>query len=166
MNGSDETTGTTHLRAAARVAGSRATAHAVLGENRVAWLGTAVGSSPDDSSLSRYELDLEMPFLEGRSASLHKAALVDLGQLHEEVLGGPICLRISWQAASLAPLFPVFSGTLCWSPGELRLNGFYAPPGGVAGVVADRLLMRLAAERTARWVLDRIVAAMPSAAPS
>jgi len=165
MTESDSATGATRLRAVARVAGSRMVAHRVLGADRERWLGEAAGSSPDDQSLSRYELDLEMPFLEGSSGvSLHKAAVVDLGELHQEVVGGPMCVQISWRAASLAPLFPVFSGILCWSGGELRLDGFYAPPGGRAGAVADRVLMRLVAERTGRWLLDRIAAAMATEA--
>lgn len=165
MTESDSATGATRLRAVARAAGSRMAAQRTLGAGRESWLGEAVGSSPDDAALSRYELDLEMPFLEGRGGvSLHKAAVVDLGELHQEVVGGPMCVRISWRAASLAPLFPVFSGTLCWSAGELRLDGFYAPPGGLAGAAADRVLMRLVAERTGRWLLERIGAAMAAEA--
>ena len=72
----------------------------------------------------------------------------------------PIEVAISWQAAGLAPLFPVFSGTLRWADDELSLDGYYAPPGGGIGIVADRLLLNVAARGTARLLLEKIAAAM------
>jgi hypothetical protein len=72
---------------------------------------------------------------------------------------------ISWRAAGLAPLFPVFSGRLRWADGELALDGYYAPPGGGLGMVADRLLLNVAARGTARLLLEKIAAAMRGEAP-
>jgi len=74
----------------------------------------------------------------------------------------PIEVDISWQAAGLAPLFPVFSGRLSWADGDLSLDGYYAPPGGGIGIVADRLLLNVAARGTARLLLEKIAAAMLS----
>jgi hypothetical protein len=65
-------------------------------------------------------------------------------------------VEISWRSATLAPLFPVFSGWLTVGPGELRLDGYYAPPGGALGLAADRALLRLAARGTARWLLGQL----------
>src|SRR3989304_3619664 len=75
-------------------------------------------------------------------------------------LGGPLSIGLSWRAAGLAPLFPVFAGTLTWTDGELQLVGVYAPPGGEIGLVADRLVLNVAARGTARWLLGRIAAVM------
>ena len=70
-------------------------------------------------------------------------------------------LRSSWQASTLAPLFPVFSGSIVVRDGEITVSGWYAPPGGAIGRLADRTLLHLAAEGTARWLLgelDRVAA--------
>jgi hypothetical protein len=65
-------------------------------------------------------------------------------------------VEIGWRASRAAPLFPVFSGWLSIRPGELHLEGVYAPPGGVLGRVADRMLLHVAANGTARWLLGEI----------
>ena len=133
-------------------------AAAVLGPGRDRWLGRPLVAT--GHRIDRYELDLEMPLGDGRPhVALRKAAVVDIGPLEGE-MGGRLCAPISWRAASLAPLFPVFSGSLCWGAGALRIDGYYAPPGGRLGVAADRILLRLVADRTARWLLERILQAM------
>ncbi len=75
-----------------------------------------------------------------------KAAYVDLGPVHDLAADG-WQVEVGWQASTLAPLFPVFSGTL---------SGWYAPPGGTLGRVADRALLPIAAEGTARWLLGKL----------
>lgn len=160
----DGSTGTTHLAVRATVPASRDAVRRALGPGRAAWLGDTPGEDPAPPGLDRYALDLEMPISEDAiPVALHKAALVDVGPLSEEVVGGPLCVLISWRAATLAPLFPVFSGSLCWNNGELRIDGFYAPPGGLVGAAADRILLRLVAQRTARWLIGRVAVAISAA---
>ena len=65
----------------------------------------------------------------------------------------------SLPSRAFAPLFPVFAGTLRARGSELSVDGLYAPPGGVVGRVADRLLLHLAANATARWLLGEIARA-------
>jgi hypothetical protein len=156
---------TTRLTVRLALSAPRDAARAALGPLRASWLGTPVAVDPGQRASDRYELDLELPM--GGSAtsiSLRKAALVDVGPLTDLSAGGQggerLCVAISWQAASMAPLFPVFSGTLCWTDGELQVDGYYAPPGGRVGVAADRILSRVVAERTARWLLGRVAYAM------
>jgi len=119
------------------------------------WPGLgAVGSEVPD--LRRYELDLRLR-LGGDSTPLttfSKAAYLDLGQPRRSVTGWDV--EVGWRASSAAPLFPVFSGTLRIEPGELRVEGLYAPPGGAIGRVADRMLLHVAASGTARWLLREI----------
>ena len=86
--------------------------------------------------------------------TFRKAAYVDIGPLR--ALNEGWQAEIGWQAASLAPLFPVFAGTIVIRSGELTLSGSYAPPGGVIGRAADRALLHIAAEGTARWFLARV----------
>ena len=83
-----------------------------------------------------------------------KAAYVDLGEVLPLADGWQA--EVSWRAASLAPLFPVFSGTLVARTGELSVSGWYAPPGGAVGRLADRALLHIAAEGTARSLLGEI----------
>jgi hypothetical protein len=47
---------------------------------------------------------------------------------------------------------------------NLRIDGVYAPPGGVVGRVADRMLLHIAANGTARWLLAEIDSAALGAA--
>ena len=72
---------------------------------------------------------------------------------------------IAWRSATMAPLFPVFAGALEVLPDELVLDGWYAPPGGSAGLVVDRAFLNLAARGTARWFLDRIAEAIETPSP-
>jgi hypothetical protein len=130
----------------------------VLGPARGAWVGGEAVARPDagPEGVERHLIDLRMRV--GERAPLvtfHKAAYLDLGPLRDD--GTAVSLEVSWRAAGMAPLFPVFSGHLTWSDGDLRLAGEYAPPGGGVGVIADRLLLNVAARGTARWLLERIV---------
>jgi len=134
---------------------------AVLDEpGRSAWLGEVVVAGIGDEARKRYLVDLELRLRELPGLiAFRKAAYVDIGPIIASSRG-PIRIGISWRAAGLAPLFPVFSGTLAWSEEELQLEGWYAPPGGGIGILADRLLLNVAARGTARLLLERIAAAM------
>ena len=93
---------------------------------------------------------------------LRKSAYLDLGRPRRTATGW--AAEISWRAASAAPLFPVFSGWLTIGPDRMQIDGLYAPPGGVVGRVADRILLHVAANATARWLLaeiDRAALALP-----
>lgn len=140
-------------------AASRQRALALLeAPGRSAWLGELIELRADDRD--RHLVDLELRVSEQTPRiSFHKAAYVDVGPVRGETFG-PLRIEISWRAAGLAPLFPVFSGTLAWDHGELRLDGYYAPPGGGIGIVADRLLLNVAARGTARLLLERVASAM------
>jgi hypothetical protein len=95
--------------------------------------------------------------LGGRSSALTtfgKAAFLDLGGPRRIATGWEV--EVAWQAATAAPLFPVFSGWLTVGPEALRVDGIYAPPGGIIGRVADRMLLHLAANATAEWLLAEI----------
>jgi len=108
------------------------------------------------TGLRRYAVDLRLRV--GRDGpgltTFSKAAYVDLGTTRRTDTGWEA--EIGWQASTAAPLFPVFSGWLIISDENLRVDGVYAPPGGVAGRVADRILLHIAANGTARWLLDEI----------
>jgi hypothetical protein len=151
----DDAIGTSrlHVTVAARVPRERAAQ--VLGPGREAWLGELVEAAADAGGTSRYLLDLELRVSDAAPrVAFHKAAYVDLGPLREE--DDALWLEIGWRAAGLTPLFPVFAGRLTWVGGQLQLDGHYAPPGGTVGVVADRLLLNLAARGTGRRLLERI----------
>ncbi len=84
-----------------------------------------------------------------------KAAFVDVGPVRP-LSDGSREVEISWRSSSLAPLFPVFAGHLALTPAEIRLEGYYAPPGGEVGLVLDRAFLNIAARGTARWFLGRV----------
>lgn len=139
-------------------------AASLLGPEVASWLGQPADDPP--SGMRRFAVDLRLsPDDGGLLATLHKAANVDLGA--SQRLSDGLRVEISWRSATLAPLFPVFSGWLTVHPGELRLDGYYAPPGGPFGLVADRALLHLAARGTARWLLSQLLqaAAGSEAAP-
>ena len=156
--------GTSRLSASVPAKVSRGRALAVLGgDGRADWLGEALQPAHDGEG-HRHLVDLELRVGEQTPrVTFRKAAYVDVGPARASHLQ-PIEVAISWQAASLAPLFPVFSGTLSWADDELALDGYYAPPGGGVGIVADRLLLNVAARGTARLLLEKIAAAMLSEA--
>ena len=155
----DAPPGTTHLTVEVPAAVSRARALALLeAPGRTAWLGELIELRADDAD--RHLLDLELHVSEQTPhIAFRKAAYVDVGPVRDDQVG-PIRIGISWRAAGLAPLFPVFSGSLAWDAGELRLDGYYAPPGGAIGIMADRLLLNVAARGTARLLLERVASAM------
>lgn len=108
------------------------------------------------TGLRRYAVDLRLRA--GRDGpgltTFSKAAYVDLGTTRRTATGWEA--EIGWQASTAAPLFPVFSGWLIITDENLRVDGVYAPPGGVVGRVADRMLLHVAANGTARWLLGEI----------
>ncbi len=132
-------------------------AAALLGQKAASWLGTPVPAA--GPGRSRFLTDLSLP-IRNHAPSLvfKKAAFVDLGGIRE--IDGGCELEISWQSSSLAPLFPVFSGLLTLTTTELRLEGYYAPPGGELGAVLDKAFLGIAARGTARWFLERATQAL------
>ncbi|MGH2456616.1 MAG: hypothetical protein ACRDHD_10225 [Candidatus Limnocylindria bacterium] len=133
----------------------------VLGPGRQAWLGELVSAAAGPDGPSRHLLDLELRVSDrAPRVAFRKAAYVDVGPLLGRGDRASFALDISWRAAGLTPLFPVFAGTLRWMDGELRLEGRYAPPGGGVGAVADRLLLNIAARGTGRRLLQRIAEVM------
>jgi len=147
----DPESGTVHLRLT-----RPASIDLVVARRRVdaaGWLGFEV--VPSATGMRRYETDLGLPLRPGSHRTVfRKAALVDLGSPEATKQG--LRVPIAWRSATMAPLFPVFAGRLEILPDQLVLDGWYAPPGGSAGMVVDRAFLNLAARGTARWFLDRI----------
>jgi hypothetical protein len=118
-----------------------------------AWLGPEVRPAP--AGMRRYQADLRLRVGDRPSlVTFHKAAYIDFGPIH--VADGSWQAEISWRASTLAPLFPVFSGSLSAQDGDITVSGWYSPPGGTVGRLADRALLHLAAEGTARWLLGEL----------
>jgi hypothetical protein len=111
---------------------------------------------PAVDGVRRYVVDLRLRLGAEDVAvtTFRKAAYLDLGAPRRTGTGWE--LDIAWRAAGAAPLFPVFAGRLAIDGDALKIEGIYAPPGGVVGRVADRVLLHVAANATARWVLDEI----------
>ena len=128
---------------------------ALLRDGRIPW-ARARAASPDGGELRRFAIDLRLRVGSDTVAltTFGKAAFLDLGTPRRTATGWEA--EISWLASTAAPLFPVFSGLLTISRENLRIDGLYAPPGGVLGRVADRMLLHVAANSTARWVLEEI----------
>ncbi len=124
-------------------------------EDGTAWLGTRVeGPNP---GVRRYLSDLVLPVRAGAPRlEFKKAAFVDVGAI--SCRNDECTIHVSWRSASLAPLFPVFSGIHTVTRGEIRLQGYYAPPGGDVGLVLDKAFLSIAARGTARWFLGRVTA--------
>lgn len=117
------------------------------------WLGRDLGPAP--SGMRRHAADLRLRVSdEPALVTFRKAAYVDLGPVRPLNDGWEV--EVGWRASTLAPLFPVFSGTIVARGAELTLSGWYAPPGGALGRVADRVLLHIAAEGTARWFLNEL----------
>jgi hypothetical protein len=126
-----------------------------------AWLGPEVEPAP--AGLRRHEADLRLRVSDQPSlVTFGKAAYVDIGPVRPLEEGWDV--EIGWRASTLAPLFPVFSGTLRARGPELTLSGWYAPPGGALGRAADRALLHVAAKATGRWLLRAIDNAAAQAA--
>ena len=118
-----------------------------------AWLGPEVEPAPP--GMHRHHADLRLRVSEHPSlVTFGKAAYVDIGPVHP--LDDDWEVEVAWRASTLAPLFPVFSGAIVARGEELTLSGWYAPPGGAVGRVADRALLHIAAEGTARWLLGEL----------
>jgi hypothetical protein len=160
----DPSIGTSRLQVALAVDADADRAAAVLGEGRLAWLGEPLPAA-DDRDMDRFLIDLELRVSDrAPRVAFRKAAYVEVGPLASDPDGEAISLPISWRAAGMTPLFPVFAGRLSWGPGELRLDGYYAPPGGSVGLMADRLVMNAAARATGRRLLERIAESMRASA--
>jgi hypothetical protein len=136
-------------------------AEATAGPNRTAWairaarawLGPEEGPAP--AGMRRHHADLRLQVSDKPSfAIFSKAAFVDFGPILPTNDGWEV--EVGWRASSMAPLFPVFGGRIVAHGNELSLSGWYAPPGGTVGRVADRVLLHIAASRTARWLLSGI----------
>jgi hypothetical protein len=118
-----------------------------------AWLGPEVEPAP--SGMHRHQADLRLRVSDHPSlVTFRKAAYVDFGPVQPLDDGWQV--EVGWRASTLAPLFPVFSGMIVARGGELTVSGWYAPPGGSVGRVADRALLHIAAEGTARWLLGQL----------
>ena len=118
-----------------------------------AWLGPEIEPAP--LGMHRHQADLRLRVSDQpRLVTFGKAAYVDIGPVQPLDEGWEV--EIAWRACTLAPLFPVFSGAIVARGEELTLSGWYAPPGGVVGRVADRALLHIAAEGTARWLLAEL----------
>ena len=118
-----------------------------------AWLGPPIEPAPP--GVLRHQADLRLRVSDQPSlVTFGKAAYVDLGPVRPLDDGWEV--DVSWRASTLAPLFPVFSGTIVARGEELTLSGWYAPPGGALGRAADRVLLHIAAEGTARWFLGEL----------
>jgi hypothetical protein len=115
-----------------------------------AWLGPEVEPAP--AGMRRHQADLRLRVSDHPSlVTFGKAAFVDIGPVRHLADGWEV--EIGWRASTLAPLFPVFSGTIVHRAGELEVSGWYAPPGGAVGRIADRALLHIAADGTGRWLL-------------
>lgn len=127
----------------------------LLGGDIERWLGEGVPLADTPPGMRRYLTDLRLRVGDHPSlTTFRKAAFVDIGPVLP--INDGIQLEIGWRAATLAPLFPVFAGELVVRSGELRISGYYAPPGGGLGRLADRVLLNIAARGTASWLLGRI----------
>jgi hypothetical protein len=119
----------------------------------LSWLGQATSAASGDG-WRRVATDLELPVLDGSGPAVRKAAIVDVGRIHETGLG--LSVPIAWSSASYTPLFPVFAGQLDIGKTGLRLTGRYAPPFGRMGVLIDRALLHFVATRSATALLASV----------
>ena len=157
--------GFVRLEASVRPVAGVAELAAVVRGDTSRWLGDAQARG-DVAGFRRYAVDLRLAAGgDGRAlTTFRKAALLDLGPLWRTATGYE--LEIGWRAATAAPLFPVFSGRLHIGGMDLRIEGIYAPPGGVVGRIADRVLLHTAANATARWLLGELDRAAASRSPA
>jgi hypothetical protein len=152
----ESTAGPSRLRVSVHAPFGAARAAEVLGPGRGAWLGELI-----EEGEPHHLVDLELRVTEhAPRVAFRKAARLEVGAVEGDAADGTVRLPISWRAASLAPLFPVFAGTVTWLDNELLLNGYYEPPGGNVGVAMDRLLLNVAAQATGRRLLERIAEVM------
>jgi hypothetical protein len=155
----ESTAGPSRLRVSVHAPFGAARATEVLGPGREAWLGELI--EEDEQGAPHYLVDLELRVTEhAPRVAFRKAARLEVGAAEEDPANHAVRLPISWRAASLAPLFPVFAGAVTWHDDELWLEGYYEPPGGNVGVVMDRLLLNVAAQATGRRLLEQIAEVM------
>ena len=155
MTADDPLTDFTRLVESTRLRGSAEALARALEDDRLGWERV----DHADGDIRRYAVDLRLR-LGGDDTgftTFRKAAFVDLGLPARIGMGWQS--EIAWRASTAAPLFPVFAGVLRAAGSQLTVEGLYAPPGGVVGRVADRLLLHLAANATARWLLAEIARA-------
>jgi hypothetical protein len=118
-----------------------------------AWLGPEVHPAPE--GMHRHHSDLRLRVGDTPSfVTFGKAAYIDLGMVRPLEDGWEV--EVGWRSSTLAPLFPVFSGNIVARGHELTLSGWYAPPGGGLGRLADRVLLHVAANGTGRWLLNEL----------
>jgi hypothetical protein len=114
--------------------------------------------------LRRHEAELRLRVSDHPElVTLRKAAYVDLGSVRSRPGGWEV--EVAWQASTLAPLFPVFSGMIELDGRRATLRGLYAPPGGAIGRFADRALLHVAATKTGRWLLESLDTAALASGP-
>lgn len=117
------------------------------------WLGPEDLAAP---GYRRFMSDLAFPlFTSPRTLLFRKALIVDLGPV-TALADGSAAVEIAWRSATLAPLFPVFSGQLLIGTDGLALDGAYAPPFGEFGRLIDRAALHQVAMRTARWFIEMV----------
>jgi hypothetical protein len=129
---------------------------AAFSEGAPTWLGQPIGSRSDGAADFACDMELRVS-PEGR-ALFRKSAIVTIGQPRHA--GESWVVPIEWRAATLAPLFPVFVGSLTIMADRIAIDGHYAPPFGVVGVVLDRAVLAIAARATARWFLAKVALAV------
>jgi hypothetical protein len=155
-----EPVGTSRLQVSMAAAFEIKRVAAVLGSERASWLGEPIEDVGGPDGPTHHLIDLELRVSDrAPRVTFRKAAHVELGPLKSQ-RDGVLSADISWRAAGMTPLFPVFAGSLRWQDGQLRLDGFYAPPGGSIGAVADHLLLNVAARGTGRRLLEHVVEVM------
>ena len=121
----------------------------------LAWLGRPSDEPADRPDLRRITTDLELPIRDGSATGpVRQPTFIDIGQV--QLVGDHVVVEIAWQAATFAPLFPVFAGELRISIGDVVLDGRYAPPLGTLGLLLDRALLHFVARRTAGALLARL----------
>jgi len=98
-----------------------------------------------------------------------RTAAVGFGPLVEEDDGSRL-LPLWWEAAEHPGLFPTFAGGLEIRPvdggTELRLEGQYRPPFGIAGRLVDRTVLNRAATASLETLLDDLASRLAPADPA
>jgi hypothetical protein len=117
------------------------------------WLGVPTADPPGDGWRG-ITADLELPVLDDSGPAVRKAAVIEIGRVHESK--GGLSVPIAWRSASLTPLFPVFGGHIEVRRSSLVLTGRYAPPFGRMGVLMDQALLHFVADRSARALLEAV----------
>ncbi len=126
------------------------------------WLGPEDLASPGHR---RFMSDLAFPlFSIPRTLVFRKAVIVDLGPV-TGLADGSVAVEIAWRSATLAPLFPVFSGQLMIQNDGLELDGAYAPPFGEFGRLIDRAALHQVAARTGRWFVETVASQLTDSGP-